>query len=270
MSARSRKRSGLLRARVWRLGWPAFVALLCALSCSSAALAQSLSRSENWAGYAVTAATPFRRVVGEWIQPAPRCTPGRESFSAFWVGLGGFLPSSRKLEQIGTDSDCGRGGRVRSYAWYELIPAGPVNLPLVVRPGDRLAASVTVGGRFVALHIRDLRDGAAINLTRRMRSPDLSSAEWIAEAPTGCEESGCRVLPLANFGSVTFSNAQSALVGAPPAPLASTSFQRTRLDLAAGGTGSSGLEENASANAPSLLASAGSLLEGGTFTVSYE
>jgi hypothetical protein len=270
MSALSRKRSGRRCSRTGGVGWLALALLLGALSRSSAALAQSLSRSENWAGYAVTATAPFRRVLGEWVQPAPHCTPGRASFSAFWVGLGGFLPSSRKLEQIGTDSDCGRGGRVRSYAWYELIPAGPVNLPLVVRPGDRLAASVTVSGQFVALHIRDLRDGAVVKITRRMRSPDLSSAEWIAEAPTGCEESGCRVLPLADFGSVTFSDVQSALVGAPAAPLASASFRRTRLDLTAGGTGSSGLEGNANANALPLLASAGPLLEEGTFSVSYE
>jgi hypothetical protein len=38
-----------------------------------------------------------------------------------------------------------------------------------------------------------------------MSDPDLSSAEWIAEAPDACWSSGtCRQLPLTRFGSVTF------------------------------------------------------------------
>jgi hypothetical protein len=39
-----------------------------------------------------------------------------------------------------------------------------------------------------------------------MASPELSSAEWIAEAPSECTVAGfCRTVPLTNFGSVTFS-----------------------------------------------------------------
>jgi hypothetical protein len=38
-----------------------------------------------------------------------------------------------------------------------------------------------------------------------MRSPDLSSAEWIAEAPTLCNEGGlCRQLALTRFRSFAF------------------------------------------------------------------
>lgn len=244
-------------------------ALLSALALPAPAGAQTLARSENWAGYAVTAQAPFRRVLGEWVQPAPRCSPGAPSFSAFWVGLGGFRPASRKLEQIGTDSDCGPMGRVRSYAWYELIPAAPINLSMKVRPGDRIAASVTVAGSSIALHIRDLTDGAADLVRRRMRSPDLSSAEWIAEAPTGCEESGCRVLPLADFGTVSFSNALSAVAGRPALPAGSSAYRLTQLDLSAGGLAGSGTDSAAGANSLPLLASAGPLAGAGTFSVSF-
>ncbi len=236
----------------------------------AAAGAQALARSENWAGYAVTARAPFRRVLGEWVQPAPRCTPGAASYSAFWVGLGGFKPSSRKLEQIGTDSDCGSGGHVHVYAWYELIPSAPVNLPLAVRSGDRIAASVTVAGSSIALHIRDLTDGAVAEVTRHMRTPDLTSAEWIAEAPTGCEEGRCRVLPLANFGTVSFSDSLSALVGQPLLAIESGRYQVTRLDLTAGGSGSSGIDSSSSASSLPLLASAGPLAGASAFSVSFE
>jgi hypothetical protein len=41
-----------------------------------------------------------------------------------------------------------------------------------------------------------------------MPEPDITSAEWIAEAPSACDSSGrCFQLPLANFGRVSFSRA---------------------------------------------------------------
>jgi hypothetical protein len=36
-------------------------------------------------------------------------------------------------------------------------------------------------------------------------TPDVSSTEWVAEAPSACAPAGhCTVLPMANFGGVTF------------------------------------------------------------------
>ena len=35
-------------------------------------------------------------------------------------------------------------------------------------------------------------------------TPDLTSAEWIAEAPSDCSSYRCRPIPLSNFGSVSF------------------------------------------------------------------
>ena len=35
---------------------------------------------------------------------------GRESYSAVWVGLGGYSENASALEQIGTDADCSRSG----------------------------------------------------------------------------------------------------------------------------------------------------------------
>lgn len=40
-------------------------------------------------------------------------------------------------------------------------------------------------------------------------SASLSSAEWIAEAPSMCTKSGCRELALTNFGTVNFSGASA-------------------------------------------------------------
>lgn len=47
-----------------------------------------------------------------------------------------------------------------------------------------------------------------------MRKPDISSAEWIAEAPTGCDYVGnCTTLPLTNFGTVDFSHGTATVKG---------------------------------------------------------
>ncbi|TML55701.1 MAG: hypothetical protein E6G21_00900 [Actinobacteria bacterium] len=47
-----------------------------------------------------------------------------------------------------------------------------------------------------------------------MARPDLESAEWVAEAPSGCDYSGnCSTLPLTNFGTVAFSHATATVQG---------------------------------------------------------
>ena len=47
-----------------------------------------------------------------------------------------------------------------------------------------------------------------------MSNPDTSSAEWIAEAPSAeSQDSSYQVLPLADFGKVTFTNASATSDG---------------------------------------------------------
>src|SRR5881394_2420307 len=96
-----------------------------------ARLAGDAEISTNWAGYAsaASASRPFATVTGRWIQPAATCD-GTPTYSAFWIGLGGFSRRSFAVEQTGTQANCTFGG-VSSYtAWYELFPAPPVNLKL--------------------------------------------------------------------------------------------------------------------------------------------
>jgi Peptidase A4 family len=171
--------------------------------------------SANWAGYAVQSGDPamgavpttFTNVSGSWTQPATTCAPGSPTYSAFWLGLGGFADGSQALEQTGTAADCNVFGTPVYYVWYELVPAAPVTVKLAVKPGDAFTASVTANGTTISLRI--------VNTTRRkvftkklpMAVPDLSSAEWIAEAPSTCSNFGCRALSLANFGTVSFSGA---------------------------------------------------------------
>jgi hypothetical protein len=233
--------------------------------------ASSNQVSDNWAGYAVTAREPFRRVVGAWVQPYVSCKGGQHRYSAFWVGLGGFRSNARGLEQIGTEADCARG-HATFYAWYELLPAGELTLKLAVHPGDQMSASVTVDGGQVALHLHDLSMGQSFGRTVRMDSPDISSAEWIAEAPSECARGAqhCQTLPLADFSRVSFSGTAAATRGAPMSAIDGPSFHATALTLRGNGA-ELGIRGRAVASTstgqatPSLLSGSGS-----SFSVTWE
>src|SRR6202035_4857012 len=89
--------------------------------------------SSNWSGYAVTSPTStpvsYSSVTGTWTVPTATCgATDAGASSAVWVGIGGYSLTSQALEQTGTDADCNESGNPTYYAWYELVPADPVNL----------------------------------------------------------------------------------------------------------------------------------------------
>ena len=78
---------------------------------------------------------------------------------------------------------------------------------MTVEPGDRLSAHVAVSGETVTVSISDLTRQTTFSKQLQMNSPTVSSAEWIAEAPSRCLSSSsqdCHILSQADFGSVTF------------------------------------------------------------------
>jgi len=156
------------------------------------------STSTNWSGYAVTGGR-YTRVSAAWTEPKATCSG--TAYSSFWVGLDG--DTSNTVEQTGTDADCS-GSTPQYYAWYEMYPKFPVNLGGKVAPGDKLSASVTTNGSgSFTLTITDSTQGWTNTKTARLKSAKLESAEVIAEAPS----SSGGVLPLANFGTVSFTGA---------------------------------------------------------------
>ena len=158
----------------------------------------SHSTSGNWAGYAVTGAK-FTSVSASWVQPAVKAT-SQDAYSSFWVGIDG--DGSDSVEQLGTEVDY-INGQAEYYAWYEMYPAYPVNFSDTVRPGDHFTASVTeaAGGKFT-LKISDTTRGWSHTVNKTYSAAKLASAEIIAEAPS--DSNG--TLPLADFGSVPFTN----------------------------------------------------------------
>ncbi|HXY17809.1 MAG TPA: G1 family glutamic endopeptidase [Candidatus Nitrosopolaris sp.] len=159
------------------------------------------STSSNWSGYAAYgAAGSFNSVSANWVQPLVTCSNRQNSYSSFWVGLDGYSDST--VEQIGTEADCSRG-HAQYYAWYEMYPHSTVLITTALKAGDSLSASVVYSAKNTfSLKLSDSTSHLTYSTTQRMTSPQLSSAEAIAEAPWSRG-----VLPLANFGTANFSAA---------------------------------------------------------------
>lgn len=223
-------------------------------------------KSTNWAGYAVhRSGVSFRRVSAAWTQPSATCVAGRTSYSAVWVGLGGYRATSNALEQIGTEIDCDVHGKAISSAWYELVPAPSWTISLPVRPDDAMHAEVTVSGHRVVVELDNLTEHASFRKTLNAPSIDVSSAEWIVEAPSGCINSfSCQALPLADFGSVTFASASAASRHGQPGTIVDRRWGRTKIKLTAGAQQST-VAQSTSATvgtaAPSPLRAGGSAFD---------
>ncbi len=77
-------------------------------------------------------------------------------------------------------------------------------------PGDLIQAGVSVAGHRVTILLADLTDRRAFRQTFYAGQLDTTSADWIVEAPSACEDNGsCFTLPLADFGSATIGSARA-------------------------------------------------------------
>lgn len=145
-------------------------------------------------------------------------------YSVTWVGIGGYCNDAnctsvdRTLIQLGTAQIVGaRGGSSQYYAWYEMLPDFPITItsrngtcgsatcPNVVKPGDAITASLVCTANCVPGETQTW----VLSMTNRAQhwtwsttvhyASSMLAADWIQEAPYGAG-----VLPLANYGTVTF------------------------------------------------------------------
>jgi hypothetical protein len=158
--------------------------------------------SSNWSGYAV-AGSNVTDVKGSWTVPSVDPKTCANGYSAAWVGIDG--DNSNTVEQCGTEQDSSG----QYYAWYEMYPKGFVRVPGTVKPTDTITAEVQYQPSSRTFWLT-LTDGGAMLLNTQQKLPQAqrTSAEWIMEAPW----SG-GVLPLANFGTITFSGCQATING---------------------------------------------------------
>jgi hypothetical protein len=162
----------------------------------------------NWSGYGLDA-QGVTAIHAAWIVPAA-ITPPATGYAATWVGIGG--QTTDDLIQAGTEQDI-ENGVPTYYAWVEVLPDDTLGVSqrrLPVRPGDLFAVTITNTGA----------DNWSIMLENRTTNQHLTaattytsckcSAEWIEEVPEFDDGSDPA---LANFGTVTFTEATATVGG---------------------------------------------------------
>ncbi len=157
----------------------------------------------GWSGYSTVG--HYTQVSAAWVQPAVVCPAKGVSHSSFWVGLDGVWPSDpQTVEQTGIEADCSRGTPFYR-AWYELVPTEKVYVPYssVVKPGDKISASVTTDGDgHFTLSLSDPSEDWTKKTPAALGKARLGSAEVIVEKPVNAQGH-----TLANFGIVRFTHA---------------------------------------------------------------
>jgi hypothetical protein len=160
--------------------------------------------SLDWAGYTVTesGSSSQQEVTGvsaSWTVPAVAFSAS-DTYSAAWIGIGGFV--DKTLIQTGTEQDSINGQPVYSV-WYEMLPADSTTIDTInVSPGDVISASIRLLNSNThewSIQISDVTNGQGFNQNFVYNSTRLS-AEWILERPTVNN----KLSSLADFGSVTF------------------------------------------------------------------
>jgi hypothetical protein len=165
----------------------------------------SPSTSRNWSGYAARGGN-FTSVSATWTIPT-LALDGTFGADATWVGIGGLR--SRDLIQAGTQQLVSGAGSVTYQAWIETLPDVSHPVPLTVLPGDSVTVSVDQQAGDTWL-ISFLNASSGQTLERTLKYPSrLSSAEWIEEAPFAQRS----VLPISQFGSLTFTDASATKDG---------------------------------------------------------
>ncbi len=171
--------------------------------------------AQNWAGYITYSdySNPqpvVTSVSASWVVPVVASSVS-DSYSAAWIGIGGG-PYDSTLIQCGTEHDFVEGQAVYT-CWYETLPSGAVDVTSIsLSPGDRVQASIQLVNDLLdqwRLTITDVTNGQTFR-GNFFYAASCLSADWIVERP---KVNGV-LSPLADFGSVKFSNCQAEVGGA--------------------------------------------------------
>lgn len=168
--------------------------------------ASNLGISSNWSGYAASSGT-YTAVSGTWTVPAYTASTGA-GVSATWVGIGGV--TTRDLIQAGTQQQTSGNGQTMYQAWIEMLPQASRPVPLAVTAGDSVSVSIAEQAGNTWLISFDNRTTGQTYQQIVTYASSHSSAEWIQEAPSAARAG---ILPLDNFGTVSFDNATTVKNG---------------------------------------------------------
>jgi hypothetical protein len=165
--------------------------------------------SRNWAGYVAQKAngsTDFNAITSTWIQPTVKCE-ANNAWTVFWVGLDGWLNNT--VEQGGSSAQC-IGGVPQYTLWWEMFPTNSIQTMNTISPGDTITASVTYdpGTQKFQINVQDVTTGQGFIRNEKCAADqtcERSSTDVIAE-DVG-HFGGSTFFPLANYGTMQFTNA---------------------------------------------------------------
>lgn len=183
--------------------------------------------SLTWSGYVVASdfSDPQPHIISinaSWVVPSVNASMDN-AYSSAWIGIGGQFDDS--LIQLGTEHDSVDGAE-RFSAWYELLPAYAVTVPMNISEGHEISASINMlndEADLWLLQLTDLTNGETFCKTVNYNSTHLS-AEWIVERPT----LNGQISRLSNFGNLTFTEAY-VNINHNVLPLAQTSFSQIHM-----------------------------------------
>lgn len=164
--------------------------------------------SLSWSGYVAASSFAIAQpevlaINASWIIPHVNASL-TDAYSSAWIGIGGQFDKS--LIQLGTEHDYDfTTGQATYNAWYELLPAYAVELPINISEGDAVTASIGLMNSDTNewnIQLTDITNGQAFNQNFLYNSTRLSG-EWIVERPTLNNQ----ISTLSNFGSITFTSA---------------------------------------------------------------
>jgi Peptidase A4 family len=187
--------------------------------------------SYNWSGYADASTTPgtFTRVSRSWTTPSVTCT-AEDTIVSDWVGIDGFNDST--VEQDGTIGWCFKNVPTH-FTWYEMYPAGTVEVGSSLLPGDKIAASVTRSGTTYTLKLTDSThtgNNISFSTTCPLTTCLAQSAEWVAERPAF----SIGIAPQANYHTFTMTAGSETANGTKGTISSfSPSYEMTMIDATA-------------------------------------
>ncbi|KAJ7494332.1 peptidase A4 family-domain-containing protein [Mycena galericulata] len=167
--------------------------------------------STNWAGASFESpAGTFKSVTGTFVVPTPSAPSGSSSRGSFaasaWVGIDGDTCGTAIL-QTGIDFNVDNG-RVSYDAWYEYFPADATDFSgISISAGNTIKLTATASSTTAGtVTIENVSTGVTVSKALKSSAKlCLENAEWIVE---DFEENG-GLVPFANFGTVTFTDAEA-------------------------------------------------------------
>ncbi|GJE87874.1 aspergillopepsin [Phanerochaete sordida] len=167
------------------------------------------SYSPSWSGVVLHApAGTWRSVTGTFVVPAPKVPTGGSASGTYaasaWVGIDGDTCTTAIL-QTGVDFYV-ESGTVSYDGWYEWYPDYAYDFAgLTFSAGDSVTLTVTAlsktsGTATITNNSKGKTVTKQITSTAALCEQD---AEWIVES----FDDGSSLVPVANFGTITFTNA---------------------------------------------------------------